>query len=437
MSVLTTSSGWGRYPQIATYVNFPQSFDDCQDMVIQKKQLIVRGLGRSYGDSSLAKETLDTRYLRHFQAFDETTGILTCEAGVTLRDILQVVVPQGWFLPVTPGTQFVTIGGAIASDVHGKNHHVDGAFSDHVIQIELLLGNGTRVVASPTHHSELFRATCGGMGLTGIILAATIQLKPIVSSRILETSIKLACLSDLLDAFNDYQHATYSVAWIDCLAKGRHLGRSILKIGEHAEDGYLTSLPKRVLSVPFDMPAHILNYHTIKAFNALYYGRTPQTASTRQTTYQSFFYPLDRLRHWNRLYGKSGFVQYQFLLPRDAGEQGLRDVLQRIVNSRQGSFLAVLKIFGKGNKNYLSFPAEGYSVALDFKFTPSLLTLLAELDQLILTKGGRLYLAKDARMTEHMFKSSYPRWDEFEQVRATYHAIGKFSSLQSQRLGLQ
>ena len=399
--------------------------------------LIARGLGRSYGDSALAPRVLESTHLDRYADFDAATGLLRCDAGVSLLDMLHTFVPRGWFLPVTPGTRHVTLGGAIASDVHGKNHHVDGSFSRHVSSVELLLGNGEVVSASRTERPDLFEATCGGMGLTGVLLGATLALKPIRSSEIVQTTLKLPNLQAVVEAFEAHAASTYSVAWIDCLATGAGLGRSILTLGEHAERGPLQTRAKAALPVPFDLPAALLNRATVGAFNALYHGRVRHTRQTRQLPFEPFFYPLDALAGWNRLYGRAGFVQYQFVLPRADGTRGLERIVRRIAASGRGSFLAVLKAFGPGNDHPISFPQAGYTLALDFKAEPAVFRLLDELDPLVLEHGGRLYLAKDARMSEATFKQSYPRWQEFEAVRARYHAVGRFASLQSKRLGLQ
>lgn len=428
--------GWGRYPRLDAQVALPLSATQCAVALQGAAPLIARGLGRSYGDSALAPQVLSTRHLDHFQAFDAASGLLACAAGVSLDDILHTFVSRGWFLPVTPGTRFVTVGGAIASDVHGKNHHGVGTFSAHVRRMEILLGNGERVTVSPTENSDLFHATCGGMGLTGVILSATVQLKPIRASDIIETTIKAPNLDAVLEAFDAHAASTYSVAWIDCLARGASLGRSLLMLGEHATDGLLTVQPPRALPVPIDMPAGLLNRVSVQAFNTLYYGRVRRAQSTRRIPFEPFFYPLDALSGWNRLYGKAGFVQYQFVLPKAAGVAGLREVLELIAQSGRGSFLAVLKVFGAANANHLSFPIEGYTLALDFKAEPAVFELLDALDCVVLHHGGRLYLTKDARMSEATFKASYPRWSEFEQVRARWHAHGKFASAQSRRLGL-
>jgi decaprenylphospho-beta-D-ribofuranose 2-oxidase len=429
-------SGWGRYPKIDAEVILPKTGSACASALKDPGLLIPRGLGRSYGDSSLAPTVLETTGLQYFQEFDSEIGVLACDAGVSLYEILNVFIPQGWFLPVTSGTRFVTVGGAIASDIHGKNHHIDGTFCKHVISFDIALGNGEIVTASPMQNPDLFHATCGGMGLTGVIVSARIRLKPITSSDILETTIKAPNLDAVLYGFEKYIGSTYSVAWIDCLAKGADLGRSLLMIGEHATDGGLKVSSKKPITIPMDAPTQLLNPLTIKAFNALYYGKVLQTEQSRRTSFETYFYPLDQMLHWNRLYGKPGFLQYQFVIPTASGREGMRRILEEITESGQGSFLAVLKAFGKQNENYLSFPVEGYTLALDFKVTPSIFKLLDRLDELVLQYGGRLYLAKDARMTEQTFKASYPRWQEFEAVRGKYHAIGKFASLQSKRLGL-
>ncbi|MDD5365279.1 MAG: FAD-binding oxidoreductase [Gallionellaceae bacterium] len=422
--------GWGRYPRLDASLAFPLSAGQCAPLL--GEPLIARGLGRGYGDCALAPRVLDTRRLDHLLDFDPVSGVLTCAGGATLADIVQVFVPRGWFLPVTPGTRFVTVGGAVASDVHGKNHHVEGSFCEHVIGLDLLLGNGERVQASASERPDLFRATCGGMGLTGVILAARLRLKPIRSAAVVETTIKTPDLDATLAAFAEQAGSTYSVAWIDCLARGRQLGRSVLMLGEHADDGPLALSGGHPVAIPVDAPAGLLNRVTMAAFNALYYARA--RTGTRRVGLESFFYPLDALADWNRLYGRAGFLQYQFVVPEAAG---LRVILERIAASGRGSFLAVLKAFGKGNDNLLSFPHAGYTLALDFKAEPAAFELLDSLDRLVLDHGGRLYLAKDARMSAATFRAGYPRWQEFEAVRERHHAVGRFASALSRRLELQ
>ena len=429
-------TSWGRCPILESIQFAPQNISDVSIHLAATDALIPRGLGRSYGDSALAAQVLSTLSLNHFIAFDNETGILTCEAGVSLVDILTTFVPKGWFLSVTPGTKFVTIGGAIASDVHGKNHHVDGSFSNHVHSFQIIVADSSCVECSRTSHPELFRATCGGMGLTGIIVSATIGLKKIQSAFINETTYKAKNLEEVFALFEAHQASTYSVAWIDCLASGENLGRSLLMLGEHAEEGGLILNNAKKLSVPCTMPTLLLNSYSIKAFNALYYNKQREKIVERFVHYDKYFYPLDGLNHWNRLYGKNGFTQYQFVLPKVAGFEGMTKILKEISASKRGSFLSVLKAFGPENENYLSFPMEGYTLALDFKIEPGLFELLERLDRIVLEVGGRIYLAKDVRMSEATFKQSYTKWLDFATIRTRYGADKHFHSLQSKRLGI-
>jgi FAD/FMN-containing dehydrogenase len=428
--------GWGRYPVAEARVLAPATATQtaCALAARDGQPLIARGLGRSYGDSSLAPLVIDSLPRRLLLDFDAGTGVLRCEAGATLDDLIAVLLPRGWFLPVTPGTRFVTVGGALASDVHGKNHHRDGCFSEHVLEFELMLADGRVLRCARDRHAELFRATCGGMGLTGVLLTVTLRLRRVASAYIDQTTLRAGSLAQALELFERHRDATYSVAWIDCLAGGAQLGRSLLMLGEHAAEGGLTPPPRRTRTLPLDLPPSLLNRHTIGAFNALYFHKPG--ASRRRVHYEPYFYPLDGLLHWNRLYGKAGFVQYQFVLPRATGAAPLGAILARIAASGRGSFLAVLKSMGPANDNYLSFPIEGYTLALDFKLEPGLFALLDELDAMVLDAGGRLYLAKDARMSAATFERGYPRHAAFRQVRRDYGADGAFASSQSHRLGL-
>lgn len=427
-------SGWGRYPRTPSDVQAPRDAAAAAQLVAAPPGLICRGQGRSYGDSSLQERVLLTRQLDHFLAFDGVNGSITCEAGATLGAILDLVLPRGWFLPVTPGTQFVSVGGAIASDVHGKNHHLDGSFSRHVLEMDVLLGDGRVLRVSPDQHADLFHATCGGMGLTGVILRATLRLRSVLSGDIEQTVIRTANLEQTLELFETHGAATYSVAWIDCLARGRALGRSLLLLGEHAAVGASERRPARPMKVPMNGPGWLLNRLTVRAFNAAYYHAATPGRST--VSHVPYFYPLDAIGGWNRLYGGGGFVQYQFVLPKSAGVNPLRQLLERIAASGMGSFLAVLKMLGPANASPLSFPMEGFTLALDFKADQAALALLDRLDPIVASHGGRLYLSKDARMSPATFKAMYPQWHEFEEIRAKYQATGRFWSHQSRRLGL-
>lgn len=428
-------SGWGNYPVVEAEVRDVADIADIQSC-LPGFHGIVYGQGRSYGDSALASQVLRTERFDRILAFDVQTGRVRAQAGVTLADLLELFVPRGWFLPVTPGTKFVTLGGAIASDVHGKNHHHHGCFSQYVHNLVLLLPDGRIERCSSTEHAELFHAVCGGMGLLGVILEAELQLKPISSAYIEEKTLKARNLTEVMALFDQHAAATYSVAWIDCLRTGKHLGRSLLMLGEHGAAGGLSLADKSPVTVPANLPGMVLNRFSIAAFNALYYHRVRARETLRQVHYEPFFYPLDRILHWNRMYGRTGFAQYQFVIPREAGARGMQEILRFIADSKRGSFLAVLKLLGAQNANWLSFPFEGYTLALDFKMEAGLLEFLDRLDRLVLYHGGRLYLAKDARMSEATFRRGYPRWEEFVALRQRLGADHIFNSLQSQRLGI-
>lgn len=428
-------SGWGNYPQQDTQLITPSTITSLNAAVKVKGSQIVRGMGRSYGDSANSHRVIQTSYYDHFLEFNESTGLLTAEAGITLREILKVIIPKGWFLPVTPGTSYISLGGAIASDVHGKNHHSAGTFGQHVKSIRMMLGTGEIVTASEILNKDLFHATCGGMGLTGVILSTTIQLIPIRSSLINQKTIKVNCIEAACEAFENNSSATYSVAWIDCLSKGKNLGRSVLMLGEHAEEGELNMDLKEPVSVPFNTPSILLNRITVKALNGAYWFKAKNNLH-RTVTLMPYFYPLDAIGSWNKFYGKAGFLQFQCVIPKVDGMVNMRRLLTEIVESGEGSFLAVLKEFGKANDNLLSFPTEGYTLALDFKLTSSAIETLRRLEDLVVGMAGRIYLTKDAVMQESTFKATYSNWEVFESIREKYGAIGKFNSAQSKRLGL-
>jgi len=431
----TKISGWGNYPRQDSQCITPSTAALLRTAVNQEESLLARGMGRSYGDSANAHKVLATSYCNHFIDFDDRTGILTAEAGITFREILTIIVAKGWFLPVTPGTSYVTLGGAIASDVHGKNHHIAGTFGQHVISLSLVLGTGEIIAASKHENTDLFHATCGGMGLTGVIYSATIQLIPIRSSFIRQKTIKAHCIEAACESFEDNSNATYSVAWIDCLAKGKSLGRSVLMLGEHAEEGGLEIDIKEPVAIPFNTPSALINSLTIKTFNGVYWYNARDKRS-QTVPLMPYFYPLDAIGNWNKLYGKAGFLQFQCVIPKIDGVANMRKLLTEIANCGEGSFLAVLKQFGKANENFLSFPTEGYTLALDFKFSTSIIKILSRLEEIVVEMGGKLYLTKDAVMQESTFKVTYPNWEKFESIREKYGAIGKFSSSQSKRLGL-
>jgi decaprenylphospho-beta-D-ribofuranose 2-oxidase len=435
-------SGWGNYPQIDVNLLRARGPAAAGAAIAASASLIARGNGRAYGDAALnARATVSMLPSDRVLAFDAATGRLECEGGILLSDIIELFVPRGWFVPVTPGTKFVTLGGMIAADVHGKNHHGAGSFGDHVESLQLALADGRVVRCSPTENPELFAATRGGMGLTGIILSAAFRMMPIETVFIRQETHRARNLGEAMERFEQSQSWTYSVAWIDCLAKGDSLGRSLVYLGEHAGrdelppslNASLDPVVRRKKRVPFDFPGFALNRWTVRAFNELYYRRGRPGESF--VDYDTYFYPLDAILEWNRIYGRAGFVQYQCVLPKAASATGMKALLERIARSGMGSFLAVLKLFGKQD-GLLSFPMEGYTLALDFPANVSTFSLLIELDAIVADHGGRLYLAKDARGGSDLLRLGYPRLAEFRAIRAAFDPDGKFSSLQSQRLGL-
>jgi len=427
---------WGMYPKVNNTVLKYDKEERLKQIISQYNALIPYGNGRSYGDSALSSYIINVKPHDHFINFDEKSGLLHVQAGVLLSEILESFVPRGWFLKVTPGTKLITVGGAIASDVHGKNHHVEGCFSECIKEFEIMLADGDVVICSKEATPELFKATCGGMGLTGVVLDAKIYLKKINSQYIDQTTIKTKNLKETFEAFEEYSHKPYSVAWIDCLAKDDEIGKCLLMVGDFRDDGNLKYKTKKQKSIPFNFPSFALNNWSVRAFNWLYYGKAKDGVSKQKVDIDTFFYPLDAIGHWNRIYGKNGFTQYQFILPKETSYEGLEEILTAISKSGKGSFLAVLKLYGKANENYLSFPIEGYSLALDFKIEKGLFELLDQLDEIVVKYQGRIYLTKDVRVNKETFEKGYPQIETFRQYRKENEMDIKFQSLQSKRVGI-
>ena len=419
---MTDYLSWGQYPKHEPDHVIPMRWRHQNlDFVTSRNSVLPYGLGRSYGDSCLNDRgvLLATKEINRLIHFDEQRGIVQCEAGISLADLLDIFVPRGWFIPVTPGTKHVTVGGAIANDVHGKNHHRAGTFGCHVLAFELLRSTGERFTCTPSQHTNLFRATIGGLGLTGLITWATIQLKPITGPMIASERIRFSNLEEFFDISDESDEPfEYTVAWIDCLAKGRNLGRGIFHRGNHAlPDTNFPPSPTREspVSVPFNAPSFLLNPFSIKIFNRLYYHLQCTRPTHTTESYDTFFYPLDGIKHWNRLYGARGFLQYQCVVPSQYEREGIREILRRIQHSQQGSFLAVLKKFGQvPSPGLLSFPRPGTTLALDFPLLGDrTFSLLTKLDDIVRETGGAVYPAKDARMTAQDFQTYFPKLPEF------------------------
>ncbi|RKS97484.1 FAD-binding oxidoreductase [Chryseobacterium defluvii] len=424
-------TNWGNYPIVEKEMKSDDSFSKIKEFVLSHNEVIARGNGRCYGDASLGEHIFSTKKLNKLISFDRLNGIIECESGVLLSEVLEVTVPQGYFLYVTPGTKFVSVGGAIASDVHGKNHHAEGCFSEYVIEFKLMNENGEIITCSREENSDKFWATIGGMGLTGIILTAKFKLKNIETAYIRQESIKAENLDEIFKLFEESESWTYTVAWIDCLQKGKNIGRSILMRGEHAFQHelpqHLAKTPLRLKkkfqpTVPFYFPNFVLNALTVKIFNLLYYKKQAKKEVKSFIDYETFFYPLDAINDWNKIYGKSGFIQYQMVIPKETGKEGMKKILETIANSGNGSFLAVLKLFGKNNPEaYNSFPFEGYTLALDFKVNSKLKRLIDQLDEIVQEFGGRIYLTKDSMsrssLTNYLKNVQNPKFVSLQHKR--------------------
>lgn len=410
---------WGRYPHVRQSVH--RLHDRAAPLPAFKGTALPRGNGRSYGDSCLNPDgsLLDATGLDRFIAFDPTTGLLRCEAGVSLDAIIQLALPQGWFLPVTPGTRYATVGGAIANDVHGKNHHRAGSFGHHVRCFELVRSDGSRRVCRSDAEDGWFAATVGGLGLTGVITWAEIRLRRVPGSAMETENIRFGCLDEFfaLSADSAASHE-YSVAWIDCLAEGKSRGRGHFTRADHAPalPTERPSAPARQWAMPFTPPISLVNRLSLQPFNTMYYWRQPSKRHRSVSHLLPFFYPLDGIREWNRMYGPAGFLQYQCVLPPPQARAGISALLTEISRSGSGSFLAVLKEFGDAKSpGILSFPRPGTTLALDFPNTGApLLKLLERLDRIVDGAGGAVYPAKDARLQPSSFQQAFPRWREME-----------------------
>lgn len=438
----TSLSGWGRTKFARSSVHSPLDEEDVMKEFASHARVIARGLGRSYGDAAQLSGgvVLDTRQLGGISAID-ANGVVEVGAGVSFDELLAYAIPLGWFVPVTPGTRQVTMGGAIAADVHGKNHHVDGSFAAHVLSMRLVTPSGPFTL-SPTEDPALFWATMGAMGLTGVVTTLTLKMVPIESDQVLVDTQRFGDLDAVMAAMSDGdENFRYSVAWVDCMTRGTHLGRAILTRANHASStdvkGASLKGPRaKRLSVPMTAPRGLLNRWSVSAFNELWFRSAPRLELGEAQSLSTFFHPLDGVGNWNRLYGPRGFVQYQFCVPDDAHEC-VREVIERLSSSRVASFLAVLKRFGPANPAPLSFALAGWTLALDLPVGPSALPgVLDDLDDVVASVGGRVYFAKDARLRAEHVGVMYPRLDEFLGVKARVDPKHQLTSDLARRLDL-
>ncbi|MCI0450512.1 MAG: FAD-binding oxidoreductase [Chlorobi bacterium] len=438
-------SGFGKFPKAVCQVSRPLNIDEIRGY-LNESSVTPRGLGRSYGDAALNEKGIVTEsvLMNRFLSFDESRGIVKCEAGVTYKDLLDTFVLKGWFPPVTPGTKYVTIGGAIASDVHGKNHHIDGSISNFVKSFKILSASGEILKCSRTQNSDLFWATVGGMGLTGFITEAEIQLKKVDSQYINNKTLKLHNIDELFEKFEEFnEDYLYSVAWLDTVASGSKYGRNILYLGNHSSYNKLPEKFKnksrerfieKKIAVPFEIPFATLNKLSVTMFNAAIYMKEKNVEDYLH--YDKYFYPLDFILNWNHIYSKNGLIQYQLNVPEEEGKEAIDKILKKVVAYGGGSFLAVLKKMGDQN-GILSFPFKGYTLSMDFPVRKGVIQMCKQLDAIVLDYDGRTYLTKDSILDETTFKKMYDGlWQKWLEIKIKYDPYYKFSSNLGRRIGL-
>jgi decaprenylphospho-beta-D-ribofuranose 2-oxidase len=443
-----TLTGWGRVEPTVAELASPVNAAAAASLLRGAGPKIARGLGRSYNNAAQCDDGLviSTARLNRIIALDPRTGVADCQAGVSLEQLMVAGLPSGWFVPVSPGTRQVTIGGAIAADVHGKNHHVAGSFARHVLSVDLVLPDGTARTISAETDPALFWATAGGMGLTGFIVRATVQLKKVGSSRVLVDTVRTASIDETMAVLAEHDHRYgYTVAWTDSLARGSSLGRSVITSGDFAEADQLPAAervdpfrfrPDARAGLPPGFPPGLINRHSVAVANEAWYRKAPASRTGELQTIGKFFHPLDGIRNWNRVYGPGGFRQYQYVLPLGQ-EAAVSRSFELVSGARAPSFVTVLKRFGEGDPGLLSFPMAGWTLALDFPArTPMLGKLLDDLDTLVLEAGGRVYLAKDSRLPVSVFEQMYPQLAAFRELRATLDPHSTLTSDLSRHLGL-
>ncbi|MFW5760970.1 MAG: FAD-binding protein [Cyclobacteriaceae bacterium] len=438
-------SGWGNYPVLECEIARIKNPEQLKKKLHSEKAITARGLGRSYGDQSISSDALVTELpaMNKILSFDDTSGILNCQAGLSLQQIIKIFAPRGWFPMINPGTKYVTVGGAIANDIHGKAHHVDGSFINCVENFDILLASGEIKSCSRNENIDLFYANFGGLGLLGIIIRASLKLKKIETTYFVQKVIKCKNIEDMLDAFDQYdKEYDYSVAWVNALVRGKNLGQGVLTLGNQAS---LNDLPKKLqkdplfvspeakLKVPFYLPSFFLNSISVILLNK--FIAYVQAKPTTIVHYEKFFFPLDAILNWNRGYGKRGFIQYQFVIPLENGRENIKKLLSAVSQSGCTPFLNVLKKFGDGQQ-YLSFPKPGYTFAIDFPVTKKLPGFISRLDQMVLDCGGRIYLGKDAMLTADTFEKMYPEYQQWLAIKKKYDPHNKFSSALAHRLKL-
>ncbi|MBI3507494.1 MAG: FAD-binding oxidoreductase [Proteobacteria bacterium] len=431
-------AGWGRGTAADMRAVRPERRPDIAAALAGAGSVLARGAGRCYGDAAqlAGGRAILTERLDRILAFDPATGLVECEPGVTFRNLLDAFLAHGFVPPASPGTAHVTVGGAIAADVHGKNHDRHGSFGDHVEWIDVLLADGRTRRASLSENEDLFRATIGGMGLTGIIVAACFRLLPGAA----QVDVREKRVRDLDEFFASFETArrdsTFTVGWIDALARGKSLGRGVFETAEFAPGAGMPPPARKPLPVPLDLPGFALSSASVRVFNEIYWRRVPAAGRQEQRSLERFFYPLDSLAGWNRLYGKRGFYQFQSVVPDAQGRDATQAMLEAVAATGNASFLAVLKTLGGTGRGHLSFPLRGVTLALDIPRAPGADDLMRGLERIARDAGGRIYLAKDATMSAETFAETYPGLPKFEAALRQFDPDGRFASDQSRRLGI-
>ena len=430
-------NGWGKYGKYKVKLYKPKTIDLVKEILKKShsETFICRGLGRSYGDSSINSKIINLVNIKKKFEISKKKNEITCTSNFSIKELLPILLKENFFLKVTSGTQYVTIGGAIASDIHGKNHHQDGSFCDHINEIEVMLANGKIIKCSKNKNRKLFISTCGGMGLTGIILSAKIRLSKIPSSFIKETTIKSNSLKETLDYFKKYNHKKYIVSWIDTNAKNDNLGRGIIYIGEHIKKTNNNSSKHNSFRIPFNFPNFLLNNFLLKLLSKVFFLKSLKFKDDI-VEMEKYFYPLDNIEDWNKIYGKKGFVQIQILVSNKNVIKNLKKIILFFQKKNQVSFISTLKKMGKKNKNLLSFPEEGYTITFDIKNNTNLKIFYQELEGILIKMNAKIYLTKDALMTEKYFNKTYLNKKKFLQYKKLYDPHFKFTSNQSKRLGI-
>lgn len=437
----TELSGWGRVLRATSPAARPERVADLERALADtgNDSLLAYGAGRSYGDAALNStgRSIIMRRLDRFLDFDPASGRLVAEAGATFADVVAAFLPRGFMAPVAPGTGFATLGGGVANDVHGKNHHQAGSLGQHVEWLDLRLPSGELRRVEPQRDVGLFKATIGGVGLTGIVERLCLRLKAVPSNAVQVRTRRIRNLGEFLEAFaEERDRAEYVVGWIDALARGPDLGRGVLEAASPSADG-VPRMQRKARRVPMDVPGFALNPLSVRAFNSVYYARVPSQGREHRQSYERFLFPLDAVRDWNRIYGKRGFHQFQCVVPFEAGRSALVAMLELTSRSGQGSFLAVLKALGPAGTGYLSFPQPGYTLALDFPNARKTTELIGRLQQIACDHGGRVYLAKDSSLRPETLRLMYPELAKFQEVLAEIDPHGRLQSDLARRLRLR